>query len=373
MNILVFSWRDPKHPLAGGAEQVMHEHMKGWAEAGHNVTLLSSAMKGLKSKEEIDGVQVVRRGYQYLGVQVVGFIYYLRNKNKFDLVVDQFHGVPFFTPLYVRKPRLAVIQEPTREVWLKNPLVFPINLIIGIIGYIFEPAVFLFYKNTPFMTGSESAKKEVSGLGVPTKNITVVPHGLIGSDSKVVAKKSKEKTITHLGVLSKDKGIEDSLRAFSILSKKGNYNFWVLGKTDTKSYSNKLSRLTARLGLKDKVKYWGFVNQSKKYELLSRSHVLINPSIREGWGLVNIEANSVGTPVVAYNSPGLVDSVKEGESGFVVKNNSPESLADKIESLLAGNKMYDKLSKSSVAWSNNFDWVKSRKLSNKLISSIGNE
>jgi len=46
MNILVFSWRDPKHPLAGGAEQVMHEHMKGWVGAGHKVTLFTSHFSG---------------------------------------------------------------------------------------------------------------------------------------------------------------------------------------------------------------------------------------------------------------------------------------------------------------------------------------
>jgi len=111
MRILVFSWRDPKHPLAGGAEQVMHEHMKGWIKAGHKVTLFSSKMGGLPEEEEMDGVHIVRHGYQYLGVQITGFFFYLKNKDNFDFIVDQFHGLPFFTPLYVQKPKLAVIQD----------------------------------------------------------------------------------------------------------------------------------------------------------------------------------------------------------------------------------------------------------------------
>ena len=53
MRILVFSWRDPKHPLAGGAEQVMHEHMKGWIEAGHKVTLFSSKLDVLKNEKSL--------------------------------------------------------------------------------------------------------------------------------------------------------------------------------------------------------------------------------------------------------------------------------------------------------------------------------
>ena len=101
MNILVFSWRDPKHPLAGGAEQSMHEHMKGWVQAGHKVTLFSSRVSRLPNTENIDGIEIIRQGNQYIGVQILGFLYYVKNKDSFDFVVDQFHGIPFFTPFYV--------------------------------------------------------------------------------------------------------------------------------------------------------------------------------------------------------------------------------------------------------------------------------
>jgi len=147
MRILVFSWRDPKHPLAGGAEQVMHEHMKGWIRAGHQVTLFSSRLKEQSVEEIVDGINIVRHGNQYCSVQFAGFCYYLKNKDKYDFVVDQFHGLPFLTPLYVKKPKVAVIQETAREVWFLNPLPFPINIIIGVLGYIGEPLFFYLYKN----------------------------------------------------------------------------------------------------------------------------------------------------------------------------------------------------------------------------------
>ena len=134
MRILVFSWRDPKHPLAGGAEQVMHEHMKGWVKAGHEVTLFSSRFKNLPEEETIDGINIIRQGYQYIGVQITGFIYFLKNRSKFDLVIDQFHGLPFFTPLYIRIPKLAVIQETAGKVWFLNHLPWPLNWLVGING-----------------------------------------------------------------------------------------------------------------------------------------------------------------------------------------------------------------------------------------------
>lgn len=370
MNILIFSWRDPKHPLAGGAEQVMHEHAKGWIKKGHKVTLFASRINNLSQSEELDAVQIVRGGYQYLGVQLAGFFFYLKNKDNFDVVVDQFHGLSFLTPIYVKKPRLAVIQESAREVWLKNPLPFPVNWLVGIVGYLSEPLIFLQYKNTPFMTGSASAKKDLAKYGIPEKNIKVVPHGVIAKRPKPMPKKEKRKTVMFLGILSKDKGIEDALRCFSLLDKKGDFKFWVVGKAETDTYFKKIKKLTEKLGLKGKVRFWGYVNQEKKFELLARAHLLINSSIREGWGLVNIEANVMATPVIAYESAGLVDSVKDGVSGILVKRGSPKALFDKVLNVLKDEKKYNSLQEGAISWSKNFNWEKSRKISLNLLKEI---
>lgn len=370
MNILVFSWRDPRHPLAGGAEQVMHEHMKGWMKAGHQVTLFASKFTNSSVEEVIDGIHIVRRGYQYLGVQLAGFFYYLKNHQKYDLVVDQFHGLPFFTPLYVGKPKLAVIQETARSVWLLNPLPRPINWIIGILGYLSEPPIFLFYKKIPFMTGSESAKKDVAKFGISLRNITVIPHGVIIKKPTKNFKKEKKPTIVYLGVLSKDKGIEDALKCFAILAKGGSFQFWVIGKPETKQYEQKIKELVDKLNLDRKVKFWGFVSQEKKFELLAKAHLLINPSVREGWGLVNIEANSMGTPVVAYCSPGLVDSVKDGLNGILCSRNTPENLAENVLKILGKKDGYETLQEGAISWSKHFTWDSSIKRSLLWIQGI---
>lgn len=371
MNILVLSWRDPRHPLSGGAEQVMHEHMKGWISAGHQVTLFSSKMRGLAKVENLDGVTIIRGGYQYWGVQFAAFFYYLKNHQNFDFVVDQFHGIPFFTPVYINKPKLAVIQEPAKKVWLLNPLPWPMNWIIGIIGFLGEPLIFLlFYRSMPFMTGSQTAKEDVHQMGIPEKNITVIPHGVIIPRIKNKRPREKIKTVVYLGILSKDKGIEEALKCFKILDNKGKFQFWVIGKPETKDYGDKIKKITKDLVLKNKVKFWGFVSQGKKFELLSRAHLLINPSHREGWGLVNIEANYMGTPVVAYNNVGLRDSVKDRISGILCKDNTPENLTENVIKLLNNKKLYQQLQKGAISWSKNFSWGKSRKLSLNLLEKL---
>lgn len=371
MRILVFSWRDPKHPLAGGAEQVMHEHMKGWIAAGHSVTLFSSKTPGLKSKEIIDGVEIRRRGYQYLGVQIAGFLYYLKNKDKYDFLVDQFHGLPFFTPVYSKKPKIAVIQETARKVWFLNPFPVPFNFIVGIFGFFLEPIFFLCYKNTQFATGSYSAKVDVAKMNIPLRSITVWPHGVIVPKIKRKKQKEKSKTICFLGVLSKDKGILDAIRCFKILSGKDEgYQFWIIGKPETEHFGLMIKKLVKKLQLEKKIKFWGFVSKNKKFELLATSHVLINPSVREGWGLVNIEANAVGVPVVSYNAAGLIDSVKNNYSGIFVKKNDAKSLAEVIENLIENKPKYLRLSKTAILWSDQFKWSNSVKISLRSIDKI---
>ncbi|MEK7497828.1 MAG: glycosyltransferase family 4 protein [Patescibacteria group bacterium] len=369
MNILVFSWRDPKHPLAGGAEQVMHEHMKGWIAAGYQVTLFTSRAKGLSDKEVIDGVVVIRRGIQYFGVQIAGYLYYLNNNGKIDLIVDQFHGLPFFTPLYSNKPKIAVIQEVAGKVWLKNDLPKPLNWIIGIIGYLGEPLLFIFYRKTHFMTGSDSTKKQLEKVGISSKMITIIPHGVKLIDFKHLPKKETLSTIIYLGAVTMDKGIDEVLKVFNILNEKGVFNFWIVGRA-SEEYKKYIDKKRKEFGLLNRLKTFGFVSESKKFNLLARAHILINPSVLEGWGLVNIEANSVGTPVVAYNSPGLVDSVKTGVNGIICKKNTPGSMSASVERLLSESRNYQLLSKSAKLWSKKFSWPISKKMSLTLIDHV---
>ncbi len=373
MNILIFSWRDLKHPLSGGAEQVMHEHAKGWIAAGHSVTWFSSTYKDAPQNEILDGITIFRRGGQLLDVQVRGFIWYLFGKHsKFDLVVDQFHGISFFTPLYVRVKKLAVLQEVAREIWLANYLPKPFNWIIGTIGYLGEPFIFLLYKNVSFMVGSQSAKKDLTTYGIAGNHITIIPHGVIIEQPDLKIKKEAKKTIIFLGALQQDKGTSDAIKAFSLLKDINNSQLWIIGRGSI-DYTNYLKKLCKDLKVMNKVKFWGFVSQHQKFELLRRSHLLVNPSIREGWGLVNIEANSMGIPVVAYKSAGLIDSVKDDESGVFVDKNTPEELANKINLLLDDNSLYKRLSLGALNWSKQFNWQKSKELSLKLIESLTSE
>ncbi|MBU0569648.1 glycosyltransferase family 4 protein [Patescibacteria group bacterium] len=371
MNILILNWRGPKHPNAGGAEQVTLEHAKAWVKAGHEVTWFSSYFKNAKKQDVIAGVKVVRSGRQFFDVQLRAFFWYLFGDHpKFDLVVDQIHGIPFFTPLYVRQKKLAFIHEVAKEVWKLNPWPRPFNMIPAIVGLTFEPLIFRFYKKVPFMTVSESTKKDLVAWGIPKENITVIHNGVKLRLPKPLPDKEDKKTAMFLGAISKDKGIEDALKTFSEINRmENNWQFWVVGKA-SREYEVLIQKLAIKLGLRKNFKYWGCVSDPKKFELLARAHVLINPSIREGWGLVNIEANAVGTPVVAYNVDGIKDSVRDLVTGVLCKEKYPKCLAKEAMGLLNDSKKYAIMSSEAVKWSKKFNWKKATKESLELIDSL---
>lgn len=372
MNILIFSWRGPGHPHAGGAEISTHEYAKGWIKAGHRVTLFTSLYPQGEKEETVDGVNIIRRGGQILGVHWEAFKWYLfENHQKFDLVIDQFHGIPFFTPFYVGVKKIAFIHEVTKEVWKLNPWPFPLNLLPAIVVTLSEPLIFkIIYKRIPFMTVSSSTKKDLMDWGILKNNITVINNGF-NNPNFPVSRKEIKKTIIYLGAISKDKGTEDALITFKNLYERSrNIQFWVVGKAEEHQL-DLLKKKAKMFGIEKVTKFFGFVSEREKYSLLAKAHILINPSIREGWGFVVIEAASVGVPTVAYDVAGLRDSVVDGKTGLLADTKS-EALADKIQYLLDNKELYQRLSINCLKWSKKFSWEKSIKKSLDLMEEIVN-
>lgn len=370
MNILILSWRGPGHPHAGGAEKATHEYAKVWVRQGHQVTLFTSDYPNCKKEEVIDGVTILRSGSQILQVHWEAFKWCISNHSKFDLVIDQFHGIPFFTPLYIKEKKLAFIHEVTKEVWGLNPLPRPLNLIPTIFGTLFEPFIFkFFYNNISFLTGSNSTRKDLIAWGIKEKNITIVDYGLDKPKIKKIPPKEKKKTLIFLGALAKDKGIEEVLDIFAKINCKiPGFQFWIVGKGE-EEYANFLRVKAKKMGLGNNIRFWGYVDESEKYWLLAKAHLLINPSYREGWSLVVMEAASVGTPTVGYDVPGLRDSVVNDKTG-ILSSRKPEILVSKVLELLSNPEKYRIFSKNCINWSQKFSWEKAAYKSLKLIKEI---
>ena len=366
MNILILNWRDIKNPRGGGAEKVTHEYAKAWVQAGHRVTQFSSFFKEALTRETIDGVKIIRRGSHFT-VHLWAFLYFiLKRFSGIDLIIDEFHFIPFFTPLYARKTEiLGFIHEVAKDVWFSN-LLFPLALL----GCALEPIFFLFYRKVPFLTVSPSTKTDIVKFGIPERQISVIFDGIDCQPLGKIPVKEKKPMVCFVGYLSKDKGVDDAIVAFSKIARSlPQAQFWVVGKGG-EEFVKKIKKKANNLGLSKKIKFWGFVPEKQKLDLMKRAHVLINPSQREGWGIVVIEANAMGTPVVGYNVPGLRDSIQDRKTGILTEKNTPKELAKEVLNLFKDKKLYQALQKNALLWSKKFTWEKAAEESLELIEGI---
>ena len=360
MNILILNWRDPKHPLAGGAEIALQEHALYWKKMGADITWFGSSFVGAMQKESVKGITYLRKGSHYTVHWWAFWLYATGKLQKFDVVIDCFHFVPFFTPLYIKKTKIVgLIHEVAKEVWFRNmPWLF------AKIGYHVEPIVIRLYKNIPFLTVSQSTKNDLEDCGISPKNVEIIHNGI---SYKRITKVTKEKipTILFLGRISQDKGIKDAIHAYTLIYDKfPNTQFWIAGKEEKKETLKKLIN-----NFRGKIQYFGFVEEKKKWELLEKAWVLIHPSTREGWGLTVIEANSAGTPVVGYDVPGLKDSIVHNKTGLLVVP-TYKNLAYGIEKLLKNKIQYKKMSLNAKKWSKKFRWDTSTKKSWTMLQSL---
>lgn len=369
MIILILNWRDIRHPFSGGAEASLFEHAKYWKKRKNEVIWFSSSFQGAKKEETIDGIKFIRKGSHYTA-HIWAYLYYISHKfGSVDMVIDSFHFIPFFTPLYMKSKKIiSLINEVAGKVWFAN-----LPYIFAFIGYRLEPLFFLFYKNIHFITGSDSTKEELIKIGIKKNNIHIVHHGIRvkGDYSKI--KKEKKPTLVFLGRVSTDKGIEDVLDTFILVKKKfKNITLWIIGKEEKSGMIKTILKKIKSSDIKKSIKYFNFVSEEKKFELLKKGWILIHPSKKEGWGLNVIEAASQGTPTVGYNVEGLRDSVKNNETGILVDIATPSLLSEAVLliTLDKEKKLYSQLSQNAIKWAKNFNWGKSTKQSWKIICQV---
>lgn len=349
MRILVLNWRDPKNPDAGGAEVHIHEIMRRVAAMGHDVVQVSCAIKGLPEEEVLDGIRILRHGGKY--TYNLSLKKFCSNLDvNFDLIIEDLCKLPFFSPGWNMAPVLVVVPHlfgttAYREVF------FPLALYVNILES-FIPRV---YMNCPFVAISDSTKRDLIRRGIPGEQVKVVECGIdIGHYNPSVDVKENPGTILYVGRIKKYKGINILIDALDLLRKRGrNYRLIIQGTGD---YTNSLKQQAKKLGLTSVVDFEGFVSEKQKLYRLRSSTVAAFPSEKEGWGLTVIEANACGAPVVASDSDGLRDSLRNGETGFLVPHGNIEALANRLEEIIENSSLRLKLSKNALNWAKKFSW-----------------
>jgi glycosyltransferase involved in cell wall biosynthesis len=350
MNILIYNWRDIINPDGGGAEIFTHENAKRWVKMGHKVTLFTTYFKNCKNEEFIDNVRIIRCGGK-LSVYKNARKYYNNyfSKEKFDIVIDEINTRPFFTQKFVNNGEkiVVLIHQLAKEFWYyETP--FPINY-IG--DHFLEKHWLKSYVDIPTVTVSNSTKKDLVDLGF--KNVSIVSEGINFTALSNVKEKEKEPTLIFIGRLKKAKRPQVLIEAFTHVKKKiPEAKLWIAGDGYMRSELEKIAT--------EGVEFLGRISEKEKIDLMSRAWVLVNPSIREGWGINIIEANACGTPCIAFDVHGLRDSIVDGKTGILIKEKSNvETLAKTIIDFIKNSKRREEFSRNALDWSKKFNWDKS--------------
>jgi glycosyltransferase involved in cell wall biosynthesis len=349
--ILFINWRDIRNPEAGGAEVHLHEISRRIAAKGHEVTVLASTFSGASPDENVDGVRVVRRGGKFtFNFHVPGAIRSLSRDHSFDVVVDDINKIPFYTPLYIRRPLLALAHHLFgKTIFLEAPL--PLALYVNAS----EALIPTVYRRTRFVVVSESTRQELVDKGIPRSRIDVVYNAVDHTKYKPSEEpKPSEPMVGYVGRIKRYKKIDHLLEALKIvLGRIPGTRLMLAGAGD---YLPSLIESAGELGIEDNVEFMGFVSEEAKIKMLQRVHVVVNPSSKEGWGVTVIEANACGTPVIASDVQGLRDAVVNGKTGFLVPFGDVGGMADRIVQVLEDGDLRKRLSEQAIAHAHRFNW-----------------
>lgn len=366
MKVLIINWQDIKNPYGGGAEVHLHEIFKRMVRDGNCVTLLCCRFEGCADEEVIDGIRVIRRGSRnFFNFTVMR--QYAKNfkKEDYDIIIDDINKIPFFTPLYIKdKPLLAISHH-----FFGRSIFREADFFSALYVYFAEMLVNIVYKHTPFVVVSNSTLQEFSERGFDTSNFSII-HNAIDQSSFPMAiyPKSPQPIITYFGRLKKYKSPDHLLRAFAIIARKhSNAKLHILGRGDFRQGLEKLAR---ELGIAAQTVFFGYISEADKVKLLGESWCVVNTSMKEGWGITNIEANACGTPVVSANVPGLRDSVSDGVSGALYEYGNIKELADRLSDLIENAELRERLFQGSVNWAKGFSWDYSSQLMYKKCQDV---
>ncbi len=320
-HVVVFNWRDTRHPLGGGSETYIESIAEQLCARGHRVTIICAHYPGAARRERRGEIEFIRRGGRLTIYGWAAALYLAgavglgplarRRLGRPDVVIDVGNGLPFLSPLYVRVPVIELVHHVHREQW---PVVMGPRL--ARFGWWVEswlaPRV---YRRCRYVTVSEASRAELVELGGDADRITVVHNGT----PPVVGEPTSRAERPHLVALCRlvpHKRVEVAIRAVAELAPRWpDLTLTVAGQG---WWEQELREFATGLGVADRVHFAGYISDDEKHELFSRAWIALTPSMKEGWGLTIVEAGARGTPTVAMaGAGGVAEAIIDGESGLL--------------------------------------------------------
>lgn len=366
--IVVVNWRDLDHTLAGGAEIYAWQYARALREAGAEVRFVTARDQGQAARETRDGI-AVRRGGGALTFYLFALTWLLRHRRRIDAVIDPAGGLPSFSPLVLRRgtPALLIVHHVHQAQFAVH---FPAP--VAAFGrWLERVAMRRVYRRHVTAAVSPSTRDEMRRQLGWTGDIRILENGAdvpAAADLDPGAKDADR--IVVLGRLVTHKRVDLVLDAIDRVRERPalagrDLRVDVIGKGPE---LDRLVALVAARGMSDRVTFHGYLPTEAKDALLARASVHVCGSDAEGWGQAVIDAAAWGVPTVARDVPGLRDSIRPGESGWLVPDgDDPAVLVRRLAGAVEG-ALLDAAdpatrvlrAEACRAWAQKFDWSQMR-------------
>lgn len=349
MRILVVNWQDQQNPHAGGAELHLHEVFGRIVRMGHEVDLLCSGFPGASPDEIIDGMRVRRVGSRFTFPLHARRAYReLALKNHYDIIVEDLNKIPLYTQRWKPRRLVALTHHLFGATAFREE-----SLPVAAATWLAERPLGFGYRGVDFQAVSISTRDDLVSRGIPAERIEVIYNGVdIKSLTPGSNVRSEVPLFSYLGRLKRYKRVDIVLRAFSLLDAH-DARLEIAGKGDDR---DRLEALVAKLHMEDRVRFLGYITEGEKRELLRRSWATVLASPKEGWGISNLESAACGTPVIAADSPGIRESVVDGDTGFLVPGSDVGAYAAAMRGLLDSPELVTTLGVNARRFAETFTW-----------------
>jgi glycosyltransferase involved in cell wall biosynthesis len=349
MKIHLVNWQDRENPQAGGAEIHLHEIFGRLAGAGHEVTLLCGGWPGCPPRARLDGIDVHRVGTRHtFPLHARAYWRRVLAPARPDVLVEDINKVPLFTTRWGARRVVALVPH------LFGGTVFqeaPLPLAAAV--WLAERPLPVAYRTAAFHAISVSTADDLVERGIDRQHIRVVYPGIDATHyTPAPDMRASTPLFAYLGRLKRYKGVDLVIRAFANV-RHPDARLEIVGTGD---FRPELERLVDSLALRERVTFLGFVGEEEKVALLRRAWSLAFASPKEGWGITNLEAAACGTPVVASDSPGLRESVRHEETGYLVPHGDTAEMGARLGQLADAPELVARLGATGRRFAETFTW-----------------
>ena len=365
-NVLILNWRDTGHPEGGGSEVYVERIADGLASLGHRVTVLTARYAGSTATEtRSSGVRVLRSGGR-LGVYPrAALAVLLRRVPRPDLIIEAQNGIPFLAALWApRTPRVVLVHHLHREQW---PVVFPRP--IARLGWWVESWLApRLNRRSPYVTVSQVSRAELADLGIEPERIRVIHNGVIPPPAHDLPRTAHPQLLV-MGRLVPHKRIELAMDVAERL--RGEFPTVRLVIAGRGWWEDQLRSEIESREIGDFVDLVGFVSTQDRHRLYAGSWVSLVPSLKEGWGLVVVEAGMHQTPTVAFHGAGGVsESIIDGHTGALASAGDVADFTRLTRALLLDSGQRAEMGRHAAEFAAQFTWAEAVAQFNGVIAEL---